>query len=156
MDIISSILDGLDNVGNLVPELDKLLSSVELWVSIFLLIGPLCMLVLGIIYLFLPPREANYRLGYRTYCGMGSVDAWKQTQKIAGILYGGLGLVLTVVMGIICLTLGGKDGLQLGTTAIVCLAIQAFAVLLVYLIIFAYTAIVFDKDGNRRKDKKNA
>ena len=156
MDIISSILDGLDNVGNLVPELDKLLSSVELWVSIFLLIGPLCMLVLGIIYLFLPPKEANHRLGYRTYFGMGSVDAWKHTQKFAGILYGGLGLVLTVVMGIICLTLGGKDGLQLGTTAIVCLAIQAFAVLLVYLIIFAYTAIVFDKDGNRRKDKKNA
>lgn len=156
MDIISSILDGLDNVGNLVPELDKLLSSVELWVSIFLLIGPLCMLVLGIIYLFLPPKEANHRLGYRTYFGMGSVDAWKHTQKFAGILYAGLGLLLSVVMGIICLTLGGKDGLQLGTTAIVCLAIQAFAVLLVYLIIFAYTAIVFDKDGNRRKDKKNA
>ena len=42
MDIISSILDGLDNVGNLVPELDKLLSSVELWVSIFLLIRSVC------------------------------------------------------------------------------------------------------------------
>ena len=75
---------------------------------------------------------------------------------LAGLVFGILGLVLTVVMGIICLTLGGKDGLQLGTTAIVCLAIQAIAVLLVYLIIFAYTAIVFDKDGNRRKDKKNA
>ena len=156
MDFISSILDGLDNVGNLVPELDKLLSSVELWVSIFLLIGPLCMLVLGIIYLFLPPKEANHRLGYRTYFGMGSVDAWKQTQKFAGILYAGLGLLLSVVMGIFCLTLSGKNGLQIGSTAIVCLCIQVVAVLLVYLIIFAYTAIVFDKDGNRRKDKKNA
>lgn len=156
MDIISSILDGLDNVGNLVPELDQLLSSVELWVSIFLLIGPLCMLVLGIIYLFLPPKEANHRLGYRTYFGMGSVDAWKQTQKFAGILYAGLGLLLSVVMGIFCLTLGGKDGLQIGSTAIVCLCIQVVAVLLVYLIIFAYTAIVFDKDGNRRRNKKNA
>ena len=151
MDIISSILDGLDNVGNLVPELDKLLSSVELWVSIFLLIGPLCMLVLGIIYLFLPPKEANHHIGYRTYFGMGSIEAWRHTQKIAGILYAGIGLLLSIVMGIICLTLGSKDGLQIGTTAIVCLLIQAIAVLLVYLGLFAYTAIVFDKDGNRRK-----
>lgn len=151
MDIISSILDGLDNVGKIVPELDTLLSRLEFWVSIFLLIGPLCMLVLGLIYLFLPPKEANHHIGYRTYFGMGSVDAWKQTQKIAGILYGSMGLLLTVVMGIICLTLGGKEGLQIGSTALVCLLIQAIVVLLLYLIIFAYTAIAFDKDGNRRK-----
>ena len=151
MDIISSILDGLDNAGNLVPELDKLLSGVSLWVSIFLLIGPLCMLVLGIIYLFLPPKEANHHIGFRTYFGMGSVEAWKQTQKLAGILYAGMGLLLSIVMGIICLTLGNKEGMQIGTTACVCLCIQAVAVLLVYLVIFAYTAIVFDKDGNRRK-----
>lgn len=150
MDIISSILDGLDNVGNVVPELDKLLSSIELWISIFLLIGPLCMLVLGIIYLFLPPKEANHHIGYRTYFGMGSVDAWRQTQKIAGIIYGALGLVLTVIMGIVCLTLGSKDGMQIAKTAVTCLCIQVVLVLLVYLIIFAYTAIVFDKDGNRR------
>ena len=151
MDIISSILDGLDNVGNVVPELDQLLTSIELWVSIFLMIGPLCMLILGIIYLFLPPKEANHHIGYRTYFGMGSVDAWRQTQKIAGILYAAVGLLLSVVMGIFCLTLGGKDGLQIGSTAIVCLCIQAAVALIVYLIIFAYTAIVFDKDGNRRK-----
>ncbi len=156
MDFISSILDGLDNVGNMVPELDKLLSSVELWVSIFLLIGPLCMLILGIIYLFLPPKEANHHIGYRTYFGMGSVDAWRQTQKIAGMIYGGLGLVLTVIMGIICLTLGSKDSMQIAKTAVTCLCIQVAIVLLVYLIVFAYTAIVFDKDGNRRKEKKNA
>ena len=150
MNIISSILDGLDNAGNLVPELDQLLSRLEFWVSIFLMIGPLCMLFLGIFYLFLSPKEANHHIGYRTYFGMGSVDAWRQTQKIAGILYGSVGLVLTVIMGIICLTLGSKDGLQLGATALVCVLIQAIVALLVYLTIFAYTAIVFDKDGNRR------
>ena len=156
MDFISSILDGLDNVGKLVPDLESLLSSIQLWVSVFLLIGPLCMLALGIIYLFLPPKEANHRIGYRTYFGMGSIDAWKQTQKIAGIVYIALGLLLSAVMGIICLTLGNKEGLQIGATALVCLCIQIVAVLLVYLGMFAYTAIAFDKDGNRRKDKKNA
>ena len=150
MDIISSILDGLDNVGNLVPELEKLLSSAQLWVSICLLVGPVCMLVLGLVYLFLPPKEANHRLGYRTYFGMGSVEAWLHTQKIAGIIYGGVGLVLGIVMGIICTSLGGKDTMEMAMTAINCLCVQLGIVLLIYLGMFVYTAIVFDRHGNRR------
>ena len=154
MDIISSILDGLDNVGNLVPELEKLLSSAQLWISICLLIGPVCMLVLGLIYLFLPPKEANHRLGYRTYFGMGSVEAWLYTQKIAGIVYGGLGLVLGIVMGIICMNLRDKDAMQMTMTAINCLVVQAGIVLLIYVGLFVYTAIVFDRHGNRRSERR--
>lgn len=153
MDFISSLLNGLDNIGNIVPELDALLGQVSLWVSIFLLIGPVCMLILGLVYLFGSPKEANHHIGYRTYFGMGSVAAWRHTQKIAGFIYAGLGLVLTVVMGIVCLTLGNKDGLEVATTAITCLFIQVGLALLVYLGMFAYTAIVFDKEGNRRKEK---
>lgn len=150
MDIISSILDGLDNVGNLVPELEKLLSSAQLWVSICLLVGPICMLVLGLVYLFLPPKEANHHIGYRTYFGMGSVEAWLHTQKIAGILYGGLGLVLGIVMFFIGRSLGGKDTMEMAMTAIKCLCVQLGIVLLIYLGMFVYTAIVFDRHGNRR------
>lgn len=153
MDIISSLLDGLDNVGNLVPELETLLGGIEMWISIFLLIGPICMLILGLVYLFLPPKEANHHIGYRTYFGMGSIEAWKHTQKIAGIIYGALGLVLTVVMGIICLTLGGKDGMQIAITAIKCLFVEVGCILLVYLGLWVYTAIVFDRHGNRRREK---
>ena len=93
MDFISSLLDGLDNIGNLVPALEKLLSSAQLWLTIVLLIGPVAMLILGVIYLFLPPKEANHHIGYRTYFGMGSVEAWLHTQKLAGIIYGGLGKI---------------------------------------------------------------
>ena len=153
MDIISSILDGLDNAGNLVPELEKLLSSAHLWITIFLLIAPVSMLVLGLIYLFLPPKEANHRLGYRTYFGMGSVDAWKHTQKIAGIAYGGVGLILGIVMGIICLSNRDKETMDMVLVAIKCLFVQVGIVLVVYLGLFVYTAIVFDRHGNRRKDR---
>lgn len=154
MDFISSILDGLDNIGNLVPALDKLLSSAQLWLTILLLIGPAVMLILGVIYLFLPPKEANHHIGYRTYFGMGSVDAWLHTQKVAGIIYGGLGIVLGILMIIVSASLKNKDLLQAFTAAITWLLVQAGIVLLIYLGMFVYTAIVFDRHGNRRREKK--
>ena len=48
--------------------------------------------------LFFTPREANHYIGYRCYFGMGSVQAWRFTQRFAGLVFGILGLVLTVVM----------------------------------------------------------
>lgn len=155
MDIISSILDGLDNAGNIVPELDKLMGGIHRWVSIFLMIAPVCMLVLGLIYLFLPPKEANHHIGYRTYFGMGSVEAWRHTQKIAGIVYGGVGLILSVIMLILCLRTRNQESAVFVVTAIKWLIAQIVIVLLIYLGLFVYTAIVFDRHGNRRRDKKN-
>ena len=154
MDIISSILDGLDNAGKIVPELDKLLGGVHRWVSIFLMIAPVCMLILGLTYLFLRPKEANHRVGYRTYFGMGSVEAWHHTQKIAGIVYGGTGLVLSVIMLILCLRTRGQDNVAFVTTAIKWLIAQIIIVLLIYLGLFVYTAIVFDRHGNRRSERR--
>lgn len=154
MDFISSLLDGLDNIGNLVPALEKLLSSAQLWLTIVLLIGPVAMLILGVIYLFLPPKEANHHIGYRTYFGMGSVEAWLHTQKLAGIIYGGLGIILGIIMIIVSVSLKNKDMMQAFTSAITWLCVQVGIVLLVYLGMFVYTAIVFDRHGNRRREKK--
>lgn len=156
MDIISSILDGLDNAGKIVPELDKLLGGIHLWISIFLMIAPVCMLILGLTYLFLPPKEANHRIGYRTYFGMGSVAAWRHTQMIAGIVYGGVGLILSVIMLIFCLKTRSQESVVFVVAAIKWLIAQIVIVLLIYLGLFVYTAIVFDRHGNRRRDKKNA
>lgn len=153
MDFISSLLDGLDNMGDLVPPLEKLLSSAQLWLTIFLLIGPIVMVILGVIYLFFPPKEANHHIGYRTYFGMGSVDAWLHTQKIAGILYAGLGVILGIIMVIVSVSSKNKDMMEAFTSAIIWLAVQAAAVLVVYLGLFVYTAIVFDRHGNRRSEK---
>ena len=155
MDIISSILDGLDNAGKIVPDLDKLLGGIHRWVSILLMIAPVCMPILGLTYLFLPPKEANHHIGYRTYFGMGSVNAWKHTQMIAGIVYGGVGLIFSVIMLIFCLKTRNQDSMVFVVAAIKWLIAQIITVLVIYLGLFVYTAIVFDRHGNRRKDKKN-
>ena len=151
MDIITSLLDGLDKIGELVPPLDQVLGDMSLWVSIFLLIGPLMLLGLGIWYLLAPPKEANRKAGFRTYFGMGSVEAWQFTQRIAGMVWGGLGILLTVIMGIICLTLQNKDGFQMAQTAVNCLIWQVVLAAVAYLGICITATIFFDKDGNRRK-----
>ena len=71
-----------------------------------------------------------------------------------GIIFGSVGLVLGIVMGIICTSLGGKDTMEMAMTAIKCLCVQLGIVLLIYLGMFVYTAIVFDRHGNRRFERR--
>ena len=54
------------DLANFIPEVDSILGWVELLVRIFVMAAPICILVFGLFYLFLPPKEANHRAGYRT------------------------------------------------------------------------------------------
>lgn len=94
---IKQIMDDFDP-GALLPDLSSLEGKVELICRIALLIGPVVLLTLGIVYFLLAPREANYRFGYRCFFGMGSSLAWRFTQRLAGAVWGLLGLILTIVM----------------------------------------------------------
>lgn len=151
MEAITKLMNGLD-FTKLVPNLDKVLGIVRPIAVIAMLIGPICMLILGAIYLLKPPAEANRKFGFRTYFGMGSVEAWRFTQKIAGLVYGGVGLLLTLIMGILCLTSGGKALDALAMMAFRSL-IWEFVVLLVsYCAIVGVVTYFFDKEGDRRRD----
>ena len=97
IDSIKSLLDGFDP-ATLLPDLSKVFDSLVPLCRLAVLIGPVVLLLLGLSYLFLTPKEANYYLGYRCYFGMGSEYAWRFTQRLAGFLFAGAGLVLTVVM----------------------------------------------------------
>ena len=97
---IKSLMDGFDPAA-LLPDLSELFGSLATLCRFAVMIGPVVLLVLGLAYLFLSPREANYYFGYRCYFGMGSVQAWRFTQRIAGMLFGGVGLILTIVMYVI-------------------------------------------------------
>ena len=77
-----------------IPKLDTLMGWVQWLVSLAVRVGPICILVLGLIYLLIPPKEANRKAGFRTYFGMGSVIAWNVTQRLAGILMIPMGLIL--------------------------------------------------------------
>ena len=61
MDKLTAIFDGLD-FSKLVPRMDGLLNTIQLLVSIAILVGPVVMVVMGVRYLFLfrrlDPRTA--------------------------------------------------------------------------------------------------
>ena len=150
MDKIKSLLEGF-SLDNIIPPLDTLLGKVEALVRIAIILGPVIMLVLGLLYWFRGPKEANRHFGFRTYFGMGSVEAWRFTQKLAGLLWTGLGGLLFIIMGIISLTLRGKDAFTMMNTAKNCLIWQLVLIGLCCLGITIAAAVFFDKDGNPRK-----
>lgn len=149
MNSITAFFDEID-LTKLVPELDTLLGKLQAVASWALMIGPIVMLVFGLWYFFMPPKEANHRVGFRTWFGMGSVEAWQFTQRLAGIVWGGLGIVLTVMAIIVSLTFGGKDAMQVATTAFICLMWQAGLALIGWFGIGFIVMMRYDAKGNRR------
>ena len=81
---IKVLMDNFDP-ASLLPDLTTVVGKVEFITRIAVLVGPIVLLVLGILYFFAAPKEANYRAGYRCHFGMGSVEAWQYTQRLAGI-----------------------------------------------------------------------
>lgn len=150
---IKEIMDGFDP-ATLLPDLSGLFGSLETVCRWAVMIGPVLLLVLGLAYLFLSPREANYYFGYRTYFGMGSVHAWRFTQRLAGVTLGGLGLILTVVMFFISSGFGNLDVMDMVWKAVSCLVWQAVLALLANGAIALAAFLFFDRKGEYRKAKK--
>ena len=149
MDLITGLFDM--DFAALVPEMGAMLTTIRVVLSLLLLAGPLAMLVLGVLYLFMPAPEANYKFGFRTYFGMGSVEAWQFTQKIAGIAYSAVGLVLLVVMLIVTIGFVGKDTYQIASAAMVSFVWQAVLALLARLTVSLLATIYFTASGDRRR-----
>jgi len=147
--MITDLLE-LDFTG-LVPPLDTMLSDLRAWISWALMIGPLILLALGIYYLVSPPKEANHKAGFRSYYAMGSLTAWRYAQRLAGWTFGGIGLGLSIAMGIVCLVLIGAEAITVMNTAIVCLICQIAAMGIGYIVVSRIVASRFDADGNPRK-----
>ena len=75
MEKITALLENLD-FAKYLPAIDKLMGWIDKLITLSIRIGPLCILGLGLIYLLIPPKEANHKAGFRTYFGMGSIAAW--------------------------------------------------------------------------------
>ena len=86
MDFLKSLISDFD-LMSILPDLVDVLDWIIKGVNLALIIGPVLLAVLGLWYLLLPTREANYVLGYRFFWGMGSVKAWKFTQRLAGLVW---------------------------------------------------------------------
>ena len=150
---IKEMMDGFDP-ATLLPELDQVFSTMALVCRVAVLVGPIVLLALGLAYLFLSPKEANYYFGYRTYFGMGSVHAWRFTQRLAGAILGGLGLILTVIMLIVSSGFGKLEVMDMVWRAVSCLTWEAVLALLANVTVAAAAAATFDRNGEFRKKKK--
>ena len=154
LDSIKAVMDGFDP-ASLLPNLSEVFESLAPVCRFAVMIGPIVLLILGISYLFLVPKEANYYFGYRCYFGMGSVYAWRFTQRMAGLLFGGLGLVLTVVMFVISGRFAYMEVTEMVWQALECLILQAGLVFLATLMINITAALRYDRKGQHRRKHRN-
>lgn len=143
-----------DLLNALIPELGELLSDLRFWLGVVMVIGPVIMLLLGGYYLFLSPKEANHKAGYRTYFGMGSVDAWRFTQKLAGRVYAIAGGVTAIVAIVGCIMMTGKETADAVMPSMVILIIELGLIVVSHALIEIMVTKCFDSQGNRRTKKR--
>ena len=152
---IKEIMDGFDPAA-LLPDLSEIFGSIAPICRFAVMVGPVVLLVLGLAYLLLSPKEANYYFGYRCYYGMGSVLAWRFTQRFAGAVLGGLGLILTVWMHFASSSFAGMDLHEAVWLTVDYLVIQAVLALLANITINLTAAFRFNSRGEYRSAKKRA
>ena len=155
IDALKEIFSGLDPqalIEKLIPKLDAVLSWIAPLVRMAVMVAPLLILGFGLLYLLTPPKEANYSSGYRFWWGMSSLDAWRFTQKVAGMTWSCLGLILTVVMALRCVSLAGMQLMDMLGAAGKCLVQELGWVLFSCLVIDIIVIVVFDRRGYRRRE----
>ncbi len=146
---IKQIMDGFDPAA-LLPDLTTVAGKISLICRIAVLLGPILLLGLGLIYFLIPPKEANHRFGYRCHFGMGSVEAWRFTQRLAGVVWSALGLILTVVMLLVILGFGKLNVVDQVWRAVACMGWELGLVAVSALGINTLTALYYDEDGQLR------
>lgn len=153
MDAIMSLLQDFDPAA-FIPELNTVLGWIELLARLSVMVGPLILLALGLFSFLAPPKEANHKMGFRTLWGMGSVEAWQFTQRLAGICWTALGFLLTVVMALICNSFRGLDTMQMVQSAGTCLLWEIGLIVASYIGINVTVIVRYDWKGNRRPQKR--
>ena len=150
---IKGLMDNFDP-ASLLPDLSTIFGWVVLICRIAVLVGPIVLAALGIAYLFFSPKEANWYFGYRTYFGMGSVQAWRFTQRLSGIVLGGLGVILTGVALVISGKFPGMDINDMVWLALKLLIIEGVLAVLANAAIGITAMARFDRKGEYRNKKK--
>lgn len=148
-----TLMDEFDP-ASLLPELDTIIGKISFIARIAVMIGPVVLLIMGLLYLFASPKEANHYLGFRCYYGMGSVEAWRFSQQLAGIVFGGLGLILGVIMLLISFSFGKLGTIELLTRAVWCVVWEAVLTAISFAAVNIMVAMRFDGRGDLRSNTK--
>ena len=147
---IKVLMDNFDP-ATLLPDLGTMVGKVEFITRIAVLAGPIVLLVMGILYFFAAPKEANYRFGYRCFFGMGSEEAWRFTQRFAGLVWAAVGLVMTIIMAIITGAFPGKPIMDIIGSGVKCLFWEFGIALVSILFINIVVMLCFNSRGYRRR-----
>ena len=150
LEALKALFEGFD-LANYLPDITSLIGWVELMLRLAVMAAPLIVLGLGLIYLLAPPKEANYALGYRFWWSMASLESWQFTHRLAGMVWSGLGLILTIVMAVICNGFRGMDPMDMAWLAGKCLLWQIGILVLSCLAINITVIVIFDHRGFRRR-----
>ena len=153
IDFFKSLLSDFDPMM-LLPDLAAILDKLDVALRVVVLAGPLCLLGLGLLYLLAPPAEANHIFGYRHFWGMSSVEAWQFTQKTAGLVWTGMGLVMTVVMAFICNSYRDMAWEAMLVSALTSVFVELLLVVGSTFLINALVILQFDRKGLRRSAGK--
>ena len=153
LDAIKEFLSGSETALPAVPDAGTVVDKILPIAKVLVVAGPVIMLILGLLYLVAAPREANHHFGYRCYFGMGSEQAWRFTQRIAGIVWTALGAVMTLAMLIVTARFPGLDVLEMLTSAATSVVVEALVLLVATLIIRIIVATRYDRHGERRRRK---
>lgn len=149
---IKELMDSFDPAA-LLPEMETIFGKLSTVCQVAVMMGPLIMLILGVSYLMFAPKEANYYFGYRCYFGMGSIPAWRFTQRLAGVVLGSVGLVLTVIMLMISGGFAKMEVTDMAWRAVNCLVWEVILALLANLSINLAAALRYDSRGNLRRKR---
>lgn len=150
---LKELLGGLDlqaMLEKILPDLTAMLEKTAALSRLCMLIGPFVVLAMGLYYFLNAPKEANYRSGYRCHFGMGSVEAWRFTQRLAGGIFSLLGLGLAIWMAIAGAKLVGMAQMDAMAKMAGWILWQAAALLVSRLVINFLVFLRYDRKGNRR------
>lgn len=151
MSALGALFEDFD-LAAFLPKVDSILGWVETLLRLCVMAGPLLLLGLGLLYLLAPPKEANYRFGYRFFWSMASLDAWQYTHRLAGMVWSALGGVLTIWMALICNAFRRMPTMDMVQTAAECLLWQMALVAISCIAIDIVVVVIFDSKGFRRRE----
>lgn len=154
--LIDKLVDLVNNFdpASFIPEVTTMFGWVETFCRLCVLAAPVGMLFFGLWYLLLPPKEANHSVGWRFYFGMGSVEAWRFTQRLAGIVLSAVGLILGVVMFLIIGGFRGMDMMVMADRTVECLLWELGVIVACIVIIDLVVLVMFNRKGDRRWGRK--
>lgn len=151
IDAIKELLEGFD-LAAFLPDVTSILGWTETLLRICVMAGPILIFGFGLLYLLLPPKEANYSLGYRFWWSMASLDAWQFTHRLVGYIWTPLGFILTIVIGLICNSFRRIDATKMVEISAKCILWELALLVIACVAIDIVVVVVFDSKGFRRKD----